>query len=470
MTSRSASLGSALLTVILRCCGWSAPVRARTLADVGFMSGCWRGQLPKGDGWIEERYSPPNAGMMLGTSHTVNGQSTKYFEFIEITEKDGEVEMTPLPAGKRSVSFRLVRLEGKKAVFENLEHDFPKRIIYQLKDDGSLLARIEGDKPEQAMDFPMKPVQCSGTNLANVRLTWGEPGADIGQYHNPSGIAIYRDGNGVDSLVLTDTNNHRLRAFTANGMFIEKWGEQGDGDGQFYYPQGVAVNSKGEMIIADAGNHRIEVTLGPPPDMMHLPGAFVRAFGKDGTGDGEFHNPLAVAVDAADNIYVADTDNNRIQKFDPQGRFLAKWGHGGRGDGEFNIPSGITVDRKGNVYVVDTDNNRIQKFASDGKLLAAWGQSGSKEGELYRPKGIAVDKEGNLYIADCNNHRIQKLSSEGKFLGSFGHAGREPGELSFPNAVAVDDAGHIFVADSKNDRIQVFQENKAVAALYVAAK
>jgi DNA-binding beta-propeller fold protein YncE len=470
MIARTPRLGIVLVTAILLGCGWSAPSRARTLADVAFMSGCWRGQLPQGGGWIEERYSPPAAGMMLGTSHTVGGQNTKYYEFIEITEREGEVEMTPLPAGKKSVSFRLVRLLGKKAVFENAEHDFPKRIIYQLKDDGMLLARIEGDKPEQAQEFPMKPVSCSGTNLANVSLTWGDPGADIGQYHNPSGIAIYRDGNGVDSLVLTDTNNHRLRAFTANGMFIEKWGEQGAENGQFYYPQGVAVNSKGEVIIADAGNHRIEVTLGPPPDMMHLPGSFVRAFGHDGTGDGELHNPLAVAVDAADNIYVIDTDNNRVQKFDPQGRFLTKWGRAGRGDGEFNIPSGIAVDRKGTVYVVDTDNNRIQKFTADGKFLAAWGQSGSREGEFYRPKGIAADRDGNLYVADCNNHRIEKFSPEGKFLGAFGRAGREAGELSFPNAVAVDDFGHIYVADSKNDRIQVFQENKAVADLYVAAK
>jgi len=463
-------LGIVLLTVILLCCGFSAPLRAKSLADIAFMSGCWRGKLLQGEGWIEERYTPPAAGMMLGTSHTVNEQTTKYFEFIQITEQDGEVDMTPLPAGKKSVSFRLVRVEGKKAVFENLDHDFPKRIIYQLKDDGSMLARIEGDKPEQAMDFPMKPVSCSGTNLANVSLTWGSLGDSMGEYHNPSGIAVYTDSLGVESLLLADTNNHRLRAFTANGMFIEKWGESGSGEGQFDYPQGVAVNSKGEMIIADAGNHRIEVTLGPPPDMQHLPGVFVRAFGHDGTGDGELHNPLAVAVDEADNIYVTDTDNNRIQKFNPQGKFLMKWGRGGRGNGEFNIPSGIAVDRKGNVYVVDTDNSRVQKFTSDGKFLATWGQSGSKEGEFYRPKGIAADKDGNVYVADCNNHRIDKFSSDGRFLGAFGREGREVGELQYPNAVAVDDKGHIYVADSKNDRIQVFQENRAVADLYASAK
>ncbi len=469
MAVRDVRPGVILLTAMLLGCGWSAPAQAKTLADVAFMSGCWRGRL-EGSDWIEERYGPPAAGLMMGTSQTVEDQKTTFFEFIQIVEKDGEVEMIPAPGGQKSVSFRLVRVEGKKAVFENLEHDFPKRIIYQLKDDGSLFARVEGAKPEQAMDFSMKPVSCSGTNLANFSVNWGDPGSDIGQYDNPSGIAFYKDSLGVNSLVLTDTNNHRLRAFTANGMFIEKWGENGPGEGQFYYPQGVAVNSKGEVVIADAGNHRIELTLGPPPDMMHLPGSFIRAFGKDGTGDGEFHNPLAVAVDAQDYIYVADTDNNRIQKFDAKGQFMTKWGRGGRGEGEFNLPSGITLDSQGNVYVVDTDNHRVQKFNADGKFVATWGQSGSKQGEFYRPKGIAADKEGNLYVADCNNHRVQKFSPTGKFLGAFGREGRAPGELSFPNAVAVDDTGHIYVADSGNDRIQVFQENKAVAELYKAAK
>lgn len=136
------------------------PLRASTLADVAFMAGCWRGELSKGNGWTEERYSPPEAGMMLGTSQTVVDGKTKFFEFIQITENEGEVVMTPSPRGQRSVPFRLIRIEGKKAVFENLEHDFPKRILYHLKDDGSLLARIEGDKPEQAQDFLMKPVAC----------------------------------------------------------------------------------------------------------------------------------------------------------------------------------------------------------------------------------------------------------------------------------------------------------------------
>lgn len=154
---RTVRLGLGFMGVLLV----GFPLGARTLADVAFMSGCWRGGLSTGNGWTEERYSPPEGGMMLGTSQTVVDQKTRFFEFIQITESEGEVEMNPSPRGQKSVPFRLVRLEGKRAVFENLQHDFPKRIIYHLKDDGSLLARIEGDKSEQAQDFLMKPVACS---------------------------------------------------------------------------------------------------------------------------------------------------------------------------------------------------------------------------------------------------------------------------------------------------------------------
>lgn len=462
MRSRTFPGAAAVLAAFLA----AGPAAAASLSDLSYMSGCWRGKLAKGEGTIEERYTPPTAGLMLGTSQVVENGRTGFFEFIKIEQQGDDVVMTPMPMGKASVGFKLVRFEGKRAVFENREHDFPKRIIYGLREDGSLLARIEGDKPEQAEDFLMHPVACGGTNVASFGWGWGDPGGDIGQYRNPSGIAVYRDPHGVASVVLTDTNNHRLRAFTADGMFIEKWGEPGSGRSQFRYPQGVAVNSRLEMVVADAGNHRIQITQGPPPDMMHLPGLYIREFGHEGSGDGELRNPLAVAVGAGDEIYVADTDNHRIQKFDREGRFLARWGTHGHGPGEFDLPSGIAVDPKGFVYVVDTDNHRVQKFDTAGAFLAEWGGSGSREGQFYRPKGIAVDGQGNVWVADCNNHRVQKFSPGGRFLGAFGREGRGTGELSFPAAVAVDGQGRIFVADSGNDRIQVFRENPAVARLY----
>lgn len=158
--------------------GSTAECRAqgRSLSDLSFMAGCWKGKV--GDnGTIEERYSPPTAGLMLGTSHSVSGGRTAFFEFIKVEESaDGGIVMTPAPRGKPSVPFKMVSLEGKKAVFENLEHDFPQRIIYHLRDNGSLAARIEGAKPEQSQELVMEPVACGTTrDVARLPTPWSSP-------------------------------------------------------------------------------------------------------------------------------------------------------------------------------------------------------------------------------------------------------------------------------------------------------
>ena len=87
-------------------------------------------------------------------------------------------------------------------------------------------------------------------------------------------------------------------------------------------------------------------------------------WGSSGSGDGQFSSPNGVAVDSSGNVYVADVSNYRIQKFSSSGTFLTKWGSKGSGDGQFHWPDGVAVDSSGNVYVTETHNNRIQKFIS----------------------------------------------------------------------------------------------------------
>ena len=94
-------------------------------------------------------------------------------------------------------------------------------------------------------------------------------------------------------------------------------------------------------------------------------GTFITKWGSSGSGDGQFAEPQGIAVDSSGNVYVADHYNNRIQKFDSSGTFITKWGSSGSGDGQFDDPTGIAVDSSGNVYVADRDNYRIQKFAPD---------------------------------------------------------------------------------------------------------
>jgi len=199
-------------------------------------------------------------------------------------------------------------------------------------------------------------------------------------------------------------------------------------------------------------------------------------FGVKGSGDGQFLEPKGVAVDAAGNIYVADTLNHRIQKFDPQGKFLLKWGSKGEGDGQFNEPWGIAVDRAGNVYVADTWNHRIQKFDSDGRFLAKWGTFADTRGlpdatpaVFYGPRAIAIDKDGNLWVADTGNKRLQKFAADGRYLAQFGSAGTEEGHFNEPVGVAIDPAGNIYVADTWNRRIQKFSASLSLVAIWPIA-
>lgn len=230
--------------------------------------------------------------------------------------------------------------------------------------------------------------------------------------------------------------------------FLQKWGSKGISDGQFQSPGGVAVDASGNVYVADTGNNRIQ--------KFSSAGTWLVSWGGRGTGPGLFSAPDGVAVDGAGNVYVADTSNNRIQKFTSDGQFITGWGTRGAGTGQFSSPRGVAVDGAGNVYIADTGNSRIQKFSANGDFLATWGTRGSGDGQLSSPEAIAVDSGGNIYIADTGNSRVEKLDSGGAFVTTWGSPGTPPEQFSSPRGIAVDGAGNVYVADSLNNRTQKF--------------
>jgi DNA-binding beta-propeller fold protein YncE len=164
--------------------------------------------------------------------------------------------------------------------------------------------------------------------------------------------------------------------------------------------------------------------------------------------------PRGIAVDSSGYVYVADSGNNRIQKFDSDSNFITTWGSQGSGDGQFRNPSGIAVDSSGYVYVADSGsvcvpsgNNRIQKFDSDGTFITKWGSYGTGDGEFIHPWSIAVDSSGYVYVADSGNHRIQKFDSDGTFITKWGSNGAGEGEFDWPVGIAVDSSGYVYVAE-----------------------
>ena len=177
-----------------------------------------------------------------------------------------------------------------------------------------------------------------------------------------------------------------------------------------------------------------------------------------GSGNGQFEYPYGIAVDSANNVYVTDVPNNRVEKFTSSGNYLTQWGSAGNGNGQFDLPLGIAADSSNNVYVVDEDNNRVEKFDGNGNYLTQWGSNGSGNGQFASPYGIAVDSSGNfIYVADRFNNRIEKFDSNGNYLTQWGSLGSGNGQFTNPEGVGVDSTGNfIYVADTYNHRVEAF--------------
>jgi predicted membrane-bound mannosyltransferase/DNA-binding beta-propeller fold protein YncE len=196
--------------------------------------------------------------------------------------------------------------------------------------------------------------------------------------------------------------------------------------------------------------------------------------GQLGALPGQMNTPLGLALDASGNVYVVDSGNSRIQKFDPRGRPLGAVGVPGAGPGQFNQPSDIAVDAAGNIYVADTWNHRIQKFTPDLAPALAWGQPtrdliNPGPDQFWAPRGIAIDQQGNVLVADTGTHRIRRYNPNGGHLGDFGHRGRDPGDFDEPTGIAVGPDGSIYVAERLGARIQKFDPaGKFVAAWPIA--
>jgi len=179
--------------------------------------------------------------------------------------------------------------------------------------------------------------------------------------------------------------------------------------------------------------------------------------GGRGTGKGEFDSPHGIAADNKGNIFIADTNNGRIEKFSQGGAFIASLGIKGSGYGQLGAPNGIAIDRTGNIYVADASNHRVLKLAPDGTLIDEW--KGPDPG-FYGPRRIAIGPDDSIYVVDQGRTRIVKFSPDGRVLATWGSKGNAEGQFDDHTSVAVDPGtNNVYVADPRNKRIQVFDSN-----------
>jgi sugar lactone lactonase YvrE len=245
---------------------------------------------------------------------------------------------------------------------------------------------------------------------------------------------------------------------------------------QFYFPTGIAVDSVGNIYIADTDNNRIRMVANGVITTVAGNG-FVGFSGDNGPATGaRLANPQGVAVDSAGNLYIADTGNSCIRKVS-NGVITTLAGNGLAGfsgdngpatNAQLSGPISVAVDSSGNLYI--PDNDRIRKVAS-GMITTVAGNgtqgfSGDNgpatSAQLTDPEGIAVDSAGNLYIADGDNNRIRKVASgvittvAGNGLAGFGgdNGAAVNAQLNFPHGVAIDSAGNLYIVDTENQRIR----------------
>jgi uncharacterized protein (TIGR03437 family) len=303
---------------------------------------------------------------------------------------------------------------------------------------------------------------------------------------NPAGIAVDKS----DNLYIADRLNQRIRMVAASTGIIttiagsSTTGWHGDGgpaaQATFTLPSSLAIDSAGNLYIADQNNWSVR--------RISTSGIITTVAGTGqwgSTGDNgqatkaTMAGPQGVAVDAAGNLYIADTGNQRIRRVDPGGVITTIAGTGTAGfsgDGTaavgamFSTPVAVAVDASGTVYVADLDNNRIRRFAVGGSVTTFAGTTTSAgdggpstQARLDGAWGVAVDSAGNLYIADRQNNRVRKVTPSGTITtaagtGQTGYSGDNgPGAsaaLSTPNGVAVDSAGNVYIADAGNNRIR----------------
>lgn len=286
---------------------------------------------------------------------------------------------------------------------------------------------------------------------------FGSNGTERGQFQMPRALAAAPDG----SVYVADTNNHRIQHLSAEGEVLHVWGSFADSavgkapPGTFYEPWGIAVGPDGSVYVTDTWNHRVQ--------KFTAEGKYLTGWGYYGQAErgDAFWGPRDIIVNAEGRVFITDTGNKRVAIFDEDGSFLTSFGSAGLLEGRFDEPVGLAVDGQGRIYVADTWNKRVQVFAFDETELAylpvlEWEIVGWYGQSLDNKPYITVDAQDRVFVSDPEGYRILEFTTAGEFVRYWGIFGSSMDSFNLPTGLAAAPDGGLWVADTGNHRILHF--------------
>jgi hypothetical protein len=233
------------------------------------------------------------------------------------------------------------------------------------------------------------------------------------------------------------------------------FGGAGSEAGKTQYPNGIVTDTSGNVYVADRDNHRVE--------KFDSTGKFLMQFGSNGTGNGQFKGPRGIAISpCTGNLFVVDSGNGRVQQFKPNGTYVTKFGEKEGGGSYFVNLADIAVTPKASdaepctIYLTDQGGNRVAGFLENGTFVGNITGSVNSPITFNEPRGIAVDANRNIYVGDQSN-RVQEIGPDGKLIRQFGSGGSGSGQFTGPTDVAIGPSGNVLVVDGANARIVAFR-------------
>jgi streptogramin lyase len=300
----------------------------------------------------------------------------------------------------------------------------------------------------------------------------GTSGTGNGQFSNVADVATDTKGN----VWALDKEANRLQKFNEKGEWVLTTGAVGSGAGKLSSPSAVALDASGDAWVADTANNRVVE--------FKENGEFLRTFGTNvnktkveaagtaaeknlctaasgnvcqaataGSVAGQLSSPQGIVVTPTNTIWVVDSGNGRLEKFDMSGNYISSLSSEGTEAGKLKEPKAITIAPDGSLWVADYGNNRIQQW-NNSSFVRAVGKEGAAGGDFKGPAAIEADATGNIWVGDQKNNRVEEFAEGGKYLGQFGAEGSGIFSFSSPMGIAIDSGGSIWVTEAGHFKVQ----------------